>query len=821
METTNPLGAAQLASPPGLAPGIPSRGRGRVRTDGKFLTLDGQSFRVRGATYGSFLRRDDGESFPEQERVLADFAAMAKAGLNTVRTYALPPEDVLDAAEAHGLFLLVGLHYPGWRSEPSAGRRARRRVLDAGRSAVADALERCAGRDCVLALSVGNEVPGDIVRLHGIGAVEETLSSLVEEVHAGGDELLATYTNYPTTEYLHIDGQDLVTFNVFLEQADPFERYLRHLQVVSGELPLVIAELGLASEVHGAEAQADALAWQLRLVEETGCAGATVFSWTDEWAVAGEPVEDWGFGLTDAQRRPRPALDVVRRWSRTGVRDLRTRWPRVSVVVCARNEEQLVERCLRSLLACDYPDLEVIFCDDGSTDSTLELARRFPVGVLALEHGGLSRARNAGIAAATGEIVAFLDADAEAHQDWPYRLVLSLEDGIAATGGPNIPPDGGPFVERAVALSPGGPTHVLVGDDRAEHVPGCNMAFRKEALEAIGGFDPVYRAAGDDVDVCWKLLDRRHEIGFAAAAQVRHHRPSTVGIYLRQQLSYGRAEHMLRARHHHRFNALGQARWAGSIYGGPRVLPGLLRPLVYHGTMGFAPFQTVARRRAERVLSAVSSRLPLAVPVAAVGGLAFLSLWLLLAPALALGAVLGYGVAVAAAVRPARNEPRPLALRLLVGALHVVQPFVRTWSRLRGGGPDHTPEPRPLWSGDRRAWLDSLQRELASHRCRVRVGGPHDPWDLRVTWGPLLSYRVTTAVAWSWSPLERCELRARPAAFALLAAALALVPFSPLGAFLAAAAVGAAAAAEYALLRRAVRGSLRTTTHGSAVLGEP
>jgi len=101
--------------------------------------------------------------------------------------------------------------------------------------------------------------------------------------------------------------------------------YLRHLQVVAGDLPLVVTELGLASDIHGVEAQMDALAWQLRIIEETGCAGATVFSWTDDWAVGGRPVEAWGFGLTDAARRPRPALDVVRAWASSDTRSLRGR----------------------------------------------------------------------------------------------------------------------------------------------------------------------------------------------------------------------------------------------------------------------------------------------------------------------------------------------------------------------------------------------------------------------------------------------------------------------------------------------------------------
>ena len=71
----------------------------------------------------------------------------------------------------------------------------------------------------------------------------------------------------------------------------------------------------LASAVHGREAQAESLAWQLDLVTDTGCAGACVFSWTDDWAVNDQPVDGWGFGLTSAHRRPKPALEIVSRWA--------------------------------------------------------------------------------------------------------------------------------------------------------------------------------------------------------------------------------------------------------------------------------------------------------------------------------------------------------------------------------------------------------------------------------------------------------------------------------------------------------------------------
>ncbi|HEY6934028.1 MAG TPA: glycosyltransferase [Marmoricola sp.] len=728
----------------------------RVVPDGKHLTLGGAPYRVKGVTYGTFAPRRDGCPFPEPARLEQDLVAIAACGFTALRTYTVPPPDLLDCARALDLRVLVGLDYPDWRMH-AASWRSHREVRAAGRVAVRKALDIVAGRPEVLAVSVGNEIPVDIVRMVGRAAVEDHLSDLVGLVREGDPGMPATYTSFPTTEFLRVEGQDLCTFNVFLESAERLAPYLRHLQRISGDRPLVVTELGLASALHGEVRQADSLAMQLQLVEETGCAGATVFSWTDEWATPAGPVDGWGFGLTRTDRSPRPALDVAKSWAGRSLRDLRRTWPPVTAVVCAYNEEPRIGACLESLARVDYPALQVVVCDDGSTDRTLEIARRTSFEVLALPHAGLSVARNRGLAAATGEVVAYLDADAECHPEWPYHLALAFEDPqVLAAGGPNLPfPDAG-LVERAVALSPGNPVEVLVGDDRAEHIPGCNMAVRRSALEQLGGFEPAYTAAGDDVDVCWRLLDLGGRIAFAPAAQVRHHRRATVRGYLRQQRGYGRAERMLMGQHRHRFNRLGAARWAGVVYDGPRILPRVLTPLVYHGPMGVAPFQSEVRDRSAAPAAWVSALLPVLV----LAGLAALPLTVV-HPAIGavsgavLLLVLGYAACVSISVELAPGESSPVRVRVLVGVLHVLQPFARTWGRLQGR-PLPAREPASAsWTGRREDWLQALERELASRWCRVRRAGAHDGWDLEVAVGPVLRCRLRTAVRWGWDPVAR------------------------------------------------------------------
>ncbi len=791
----------------------------RVHTIGKHLCLDRERFVVRGVTYGSFRARADGHPFPEPHTVRADFAAIAASGLNTVRIYELPPPDVLEAASEHDMRLIVGLDYADWRTERTPGRASRQRIRSAGRRAVDQTMESCSGRSEVLAISVGNEVPADLVRVHGIRHVEDILSELADAVHDADPNALVTYSNYPTTEYLVVRGLDICSFNVFLDQPATFTRYLRHLQVVSGYKPLLITELGLAAEVHGEQAQAELLEQQLRAIDEVGCAGATVFSWTDDWSVAGNAVEGWGFGLTDAGRTPKPALHTVGVWANRGLKDLRPAWPRVSVVVCAYNEQATIEECLTSLEQCDYPDLEVIVCDDGSVDRTLELCRRFPFRILELEHGGLSRARNAGIHASSGDIVAFLDADAACHAQWPWFLVLSFDDpAVGASGGPNLPVLTAGLVERGVALSPGAPTEVLVADDRAEHVAGCNMAFRREDILGIGGFNPSYTAAGDDVDVCWKLLDAGREIAFSPAAQVMHHRRGTARGYLRQQRGYGRAEKLLSGAHRHRFNSLGQARWSGFIYGNVGLLPKLLRPVVYHGYQGHAPFQSVKRHRAESAATWAAVLLPFSVPIAILGlVLGLFSPWFLLLPVFVIGWCAAYVAAMGISAPVDRREPQPVRLRCLVGTLHLLQPFVRTWGRLRGARAE--PEPgtaqAPCWVGDRRDWLLALQVTLQAAGLKVSIGRPEDRWDLRVTSRGLARARITTAVSWRWIP--HSSVSVRPTWQAAVLASLLPLALLRSPALLAGCAVGLVSlvAAQYLRLDRKVDAALRATTVGA------
>ena len=147
------------------------------------------------------------------------------------------------------------------------------------------------------------------------------------------------------------------------------------MQNIAGDLPLVLAEIGLDSRRNGQIAQAHSLDWQIRTAFREGCAGAFVYAWTDEWYRGGQPIEDWDFGLTTRAREPKPALHTVRSVMAEMPFKNSRQWPKFSVVVCSYNGSRTIRDTLDHLAKLDYPNYEVIVVNDGSTDSTPEIAQ--------------------------------------------------------------------------------------------------------------------------------------------------------------------------------------------------------------------------------------------------------------------------------------------------------------------------------------------------------------------------------------------------------------------------------------------------------------
>ncbi|GJL55958.1 MAG: hypothetical protein NPIRA02_30900 [Nitrospirales bacterium] len=710
---------------------------------------------IRGITYGTFRPNVEGDLFPNPIAVEQDFIRIASHGFNAIRTYTLPPRWLLDLAFHHGLLVLVGLWWDQFVTFLDD-----KVLVQSIKHRVRESIQRCAEHPAVLAYSLANEIPGPIVRWYGQQKIERFLEQLYTIVKTEDPQGLVTYVNYPTTEYLHLPFLDFICFNVYLEQQDALIAYLARLQNIAGERPLVLAEIGLDSLRNGQDRQADVLDWQIRTVGAAGGAGAFAFAWTDEWYCGGQEIEDWDFGLTDRSRRPKPALSAVEAAFQDFPIRPQQEWPHISVVVCSYNGSRTIRDCLEALQQLAYPQYEVIVVNDGSTDNTEDIAREYPCRVISTTNQGLSNARNTGMRAASGDIVAYTDDDAYPDPHWlTYLAHMFLTTSHAAIGGPNLPPKDDGWIAECVAHAPGGPIHVLLDDQLAEHIPGCNMAFRKRHLQAIGGFDPQYRAAGDDVDICWRLQERGWTIGFHASAQVWHHRRNSIRTYWKQQRGYGRAEALLEKKWPQKYNVAGHLSWKGRLYGkGSTNACAWRTSRVYHGVWGSAPFQLMYQGNPSRALSI--SQMPewnLAISILTVltilGGI-----WspLLITLPLLIGA-LGTGVFVALrqAHRCPFDVPKTPLLRtrskLVTAGLHLLQPIARLTGRMSLGlTPWRTDLSETMllpsthtftaWSEQWQAptdRLETIERTIHGKRMTADRGGNFDRWDLHVKSGVL------------------------------------------------------------------------------------
>ncbi len=762
----------------------------RPRAKGKFLFVGNEKFYVRGVTYGTFRANEQDSEYHDLERVTRDLAQMAANGINAVRTYTVPPPWFLDAALEHGLRVMVGLPW-----EQHVTFLDDRQRLQSVQARVRAGVRACKSHPAILCYAIGNEIPAAIVRWYGPRRIERFLYQLFQIAKAEDPDAQFTYVNFPTTEYLQLPFIDLVCFNVFLESQDHFEAYLAHLQTIVGDRPLIMAELGLDSRRHGTLAQAHSLDWQLRTSFAAGCAGAFAFAWTDEWHRGGYEVKDWDFGLTDRSRSPKPALAAVSEAFRQVPLPRDARLPRISIVVCSYNAEPNLRDCFEGLRQLDYPDFEVIVVDDGSSDGTASITDEYGFRLIRTENRGLSSARNTGMQAATGEIIAYLDSDARPDPHWlTYLAYTFLTTKHAAVGGPNLPPPGDGALADCVANAPGAPIHVLLTDSEAEHIPGCNLAIRKDCLLAIGGFDPQFRVAGDDVDVCWRLHQRGWTLGFNPAALVWHHARNSIRAYWKQQVGYGKAEALLQRKWPEKYNPVGHIRWTGRLYN--RGLAPLIGrgKRIFFGSWGTSLFQSIY----EPVPVAFWS-LPLMpewylviLVLAAFSTLGMTWQPLLLALpllAFAVGTLLAQGV-LRAARSSFTSAPRSLFDRFkLIGVtafLYLLQPLARLWGRMRHGltvwrrsGPPYVALPRSfsrsLWSEHWQApeaRLEAIEQYLHEEDAVIMRGGDYDRWDLEVRAGTMGAVRLLLAIEDHGSGKQlirfRCWQTIAPEAFALM-----------------------------------------------------
>jgi GT2 family glycosyltransferase len=203
--------------------------------------------------------------------------------------------------------------------------------------------------------------------------------------------------------------------------------------------------------------------------------------------------------------------------------------PAISFIVPVRNDADRLRRCLQSLTAGTPPPggVEIIVADNGSTDDSADVARAHGATVLVLPDVRLGLLRNRAAAAAHAPVLAFVDADHEIGREWvPVALALLERDDVAGVGAPYHAPTPGTWVQQFYDRL----RRRTSGQTDVDWLGSGNLALRRTAFDAVGGFDAALETC-EDVDLCRKLLatggrliadERLHSVHYGDPRTLRH-----------------------------------------------------------------------------------------------------------------------------------------------------------------------------------------------------------------------------------------------------------------------------------------------------------
>ncbi len=230
----------------------------------------------------------------------------------------------------------------------------------------------------------------------------------------------------------------------------------------------------------------------------------------------------------------------------------------LSVIICTHERADDLERCLAALARQTVPAGEVIVVDNAPRgDGARAAAERAGVRYVVEPRAGLDRARNAGVRAARGALLAFTDDDAVPAPDWVEVLLECLADAeLAGVAGPMLPLELETEAQRLFEQYLGGPAGRREQERprrfRNETPPawagqvgaGANMAFRRDALERVGPFDEAFDAgtlthSGGDTEMFGRLLTAGYTLAYEPRARVWHRHRRTMPELRRQLFGYG------------------------------------------------------------------------------------------------------------------------------------------------------------------------------------------------------------------------------------------------------------------------------------------
>ncbi|MDO9387441.1 MAG: glycosyltransferase family 2 protein [Thiobacillus sp.] len=246
------------------------------------------------------------------------------------------------------------------------------------------------------------------------------------------------------------------------------------------------------------------------------------------------------------------------RWETRGEPAQLARYPRVSVLIPAHNEERVIGNALAAATAIDYPDYEVVVVDDGSSDGTRSVVESYVKRgqvrlIVKQQNEGKAMAMNDALPCLNGEIVLIMDADAEPAPDILTHMLPHFEHArvAAVTGNPRVK-NVDTFLARLQLIEFSSIVSLLRRSQRIwgriMTVSGVVAAFRKSALLDVGGFSPEMPT--EDIELTWKLQRRFWDIRYEPHALVWMTVPSTLSDLFSQRRRWSRGLMQVLHKHH-------------------------------------------------------------------------------------------------------------------------------------------------------------------------------------------------------------------------------------------------------------------------------
>ena len=238
----------------------------------------------------------------------------------------------------------------------------------------------------------------------------------------------------------------------------------------------------------------------------------------------------------------------------------------ISVVIAVRNEADHIEQCIQSIFTQTYQEpYEVIIVDGISTDGTYEklteINKQYPFVLLRNEKFNAAAGRNIGIKHSKGDIIAFIDGDAIAADDWLYQIITTFQKSNAiGVGGPDLLPKDSNTTARMIgyvmtsSLARGGrfnpsTQHTAIDEERCvDHIPTCNLALKKEIFDKVGLFDESF-AKGQDLELNYRIIASGNKLLYSPKIQVVHHRKQYIKDFAKQIYKWAKAKVAINKKH--------------------------------------------------------------------------------------------------------------------------------------------------------------------------------------------------------------------------------------------------------------------------------